>query len=64
MQYLPGKLELSDEGIIFRRAAYQLEWVALFLMSLDFPVRVIQPAELRDILQQMAARALQIADEI
>jgi predicted DNA-binding transcriptional regulator YafY len=62
-QHLPGELERSEEGIIFRRAAYQLEWVALFLMSLDFPVRVIRPAQLRDILQQMASRALQIAGD-
>jgi predicted DNA-binding transcriptional regulator YafY len=62
-QHLPGELELSEEGIIFRRAAYQLEWVALFLMSLDFPVQVIQPAALCDILRQMAARARLIAGE-
>jgi predicted DNA-binding transcriptional regulator YafY len=62
-QYLPGELELSERGIMFRRAAYHLEWVALFLMSLDFPVHVVRPAALRDILRQMAARALQIAGE-
>jgi predicted DNA-binding transcriptional regulator YafY len=61
-RHLPGALEPADKGIIFRRAAYQLEWVALFLMSLDFPLRVLKPVELRDILRQMAARALRIAE--
>ncbi|HEX6387574.1 MAG TPA: WYL domain-containing protein [Anaerolineae bacterium] len=55
-----GTLEQSEEGILFRRAAYQLEWVAHFLITLDFPVFVRQPVELRDMLRQMATKALQI----
>jgi predicted DNA-binding transcriptional regulator YafY len=62
-RHLSGMLEQSEAGVIFRRAAYQLEWVALFLMSLDFPVYIIQPAELRDMLRQMAAKALQLAGD-
>ncbi|HEY0601805.1 MAG TPA: YafY family protein [Herpetosiphonaceae bacterium] len=59
---LLGTLEPSPDGIVFRRAAYQLEWVAHFLISQNFPVVVVQPAELRDMLRQIAARALEIAD--
>jgi predicted DNA-binding transcriptional regulator YafY len=56
-----GRLELSEDGVVFRRAATQLEWIAHILISLDFPITVKQPVELRDMLRQMAARALQMA---
>jgi len=55
-----GTLEETEQGIIFRRAARELEWVAFFLMCLDFPVAVIQPVALRELLRQMAAKALQM----
>ena len=58
-----GTLDPSEEGILFRRAAIQLEWVAHFLITLDFPVFVRQPAELRDMIRQMAAKALQIVGD-
>jgi predicted DNA-binding transcriptional regulator YafY len=53
-----GTLEPSDEGVIFRRAASQLQWIAYMLLSLHFPVIVKQPDELREILRDAAARAL------
>jgi predicted DNA-binding transcriptional regulator YafY len=37
-----------------------LEWVAFFLMCLDFPVVVLQPDALRENLRQMASKALQM----
>jgi predicted DNA-binding transcriptional regulator YafY len=58
-----GTLELSEKGVIFRRAVHQLEWIAHFLLGLDFPVVIIQPAELRDTLRQMAAKALQMVGD-
>ncbi len=58
-----GTVEETEAGVVLRRGGYQLEWVAHLLLSLDFPVQVIQPPELRDLLRQMAARALQIAGE-
>jgi predicted DNA-binding transcriptional regulator YafY len=59
-----GTLEETRQGVIFRRAAIHLEWVAFFLMCLDFPVVVIQPAILRETLREMATNALQmIRDE-
>jgi predicted DNA-binding transcriptional regulator YafY len=58
-----GLLEESQEGIILRRSATQLEWVAVFLLGLDFPVRVLQPPELRAILLEIAAKARCIAGE-
>jgi len=56
-----GKLEPTENGVIFRRSAYQLKWIALVLISLDFPVRVIQPVELREMLRKLGGRALEIA---
>ena len=60
-----GTLEASTDGdgVIFRRAASQLVWIAHVLISLDFPAVVKQPDELRDMLRQMAAKALQMAGE-
>jgi predicted DNA-binding transcriptional regulator YafY len=57
---LTGTFEPTEKGVIFRRGGHQLEWVALLLISLDFPVSVRQPVELRDLLRRMAARALQM----
>jgi len=57
-----GTLEPVEQGVIFRRTATQLEWIAHVLINLDFPAHIIKPDELRDLLRQMAAKALQIAD--
>jgi predicted DNA-binding transcriptional regulator YafY len=57
-----GMLEEAEHGIIFRRAAQHLEWVAFFLICLDFPVVVLKPDALRETLRQMAANALQMVE--
>lgn len=58
-----GTFEPCAEGVIFRRAAYHLEWTAYALLQLDFPVVVLQPAELRDIFRRIASKASQIAGD-
>jgi predicted DNA-binding transcriptional regulator YafY len=58
-----GMLEETVEGVVFRRAADSLEWVAHLLMRLDCPVRVIQPVELKEMLRQVATKALQMAGD-
>lgn len=58
-----GILEETPEGIIFRRATDRLEWTAHFLIRLGFPVVVLQPKELRQVLHEIAAKALEIAGE-
>jgi predicted DNA-binding transcriptional regulator YafY len=58
-----GTLEPADQGVIFRRTATQLEWIAHVLITLDYPVHVVKPDELRDLLRQMAEKALRIAGE-
>ncbi len=55
-----GTLEQSDEGIIFRRTATQLQWISHILLSTDFTVIVKQPDELREMLRQMASKALEM----
>ena len=47
-----GTLEATPEGVLYRRGAYHLEWVALFLLSLDFPCVVKQPQALRDMIRK------------
>lgn len=56
-----GTLETCAEGILMRRAATNLEWVAMLLLSCDFPVEVKEPDELRSILRRVADRANRIA---
>jgi predicted DNA-binding transcriptional regulator YafY len=56
-----GVLEETEDGVILRRAVRQLEWMAYFLIGLDFPVVVIEPQELRDVIRQIAHKLLQMA---
>ncbi len=58
-----GIVEETEQGVIFRRAAYQLEWVAHFLLFLDFPVTVLRPLELREMLRKIAVRADQMLED-
>jgi predicted DNA-binding transcriptional regulator YafY len=58
-----GTLEPAERGVIFRRGATQLEWIAHILLTLDFPVHVRQPTALRDLLRQIASRALQLVGD-
>ncbi len=57
-----GILEETPEGVIFRRATDRLQWTAERLIRFDFPVVVLKPDELRQELREIAARALQIAE--
>lgn len=56
-----GTLEESAEGVIMRRATNNLDWVAMLLLSFDFPVEVKHPHELRSILRRVADKANRIA---
>jgi predicted DNA-binding transcriptional regulator YafY len=56
-----GTVEQGENGVIFRRSATQLKWIALFLLSLDFPVHVIRPDELRDLIRKMGEKAARIS---
>jgi len=58
-----SSIEQTEDGVMMRRGSYQLHWVAHWLMSLDFPVKVIQPVELKDILRQFANRALEMVGD-
>lgn len=54
-------LETCAEGVIMRRAATNLEWLAMLLLSFEFPVEVKQPEELRSTLRLIADKANHIA---
>lgn len=58
-----GSLEPSDRGVILRRAATQLGWLAHVLLQLDCPVVIVQPDELCDTIRQLGMNALRIAGE-
>lgn len=53
-----GRLETTPQGVLLRRAAVHLEWVAFSLLELDIPVVVLQPVALRELLQAIATKAL------
>lgn len=57
-----GTLEKSDGGVIFRRTATQLDWIAHILIGLDFPVKVIEPPELRSLVRRLGEKAMQLAE--
>lgn len=59
-----GTLEETEDGVILRRGTAELHWIAFFLLSVDFPVKVIEPVELMDLLKQMGNRARDMIPEI
>jgi predicted DNA-binding transcriptional regulator YafY len=60
---LLGTLEESQEGVIFRRPASHLEWIAHVLLNLDFPVAVLRTVELKELIRKMGLKALQIVEQ-
>jgi predicted DNA-binding transcriptional regulator YafY len=58
-----GSLEETSEGVILRRAVRSLEWMAYSLIGLDFPVVVIEPQELRDVIRAIAKNMLRMAGD-
>lgn len=55
-----GILEETEAGIIWYRETYELDWIAHVLLRFDFPVTIRQPVELRDMMQQLAEKALRM----
>lgn len=55
----PGELEATAEGVFYRRTTYHLEAVALFVLSLSFPLEVRSPQALRDLLHHKAQQIFQ-----
>ena len=58
-----GRLVETEGGVIFRRAATQLEWLIPYLLSLEIPMEVIGPDSLRERLRKIAAKATQMVNE-
>lgn len=53
-----GSLEVVEEGVLFRRPAYRLEWVAALLLTLPFPIHIVQPQELNDVMHSLIEKAI------
>jgi predicted DNA-binding transcriptional regulator YafY len=58
-----GQLEAVEGGVLLRMRAVSLAWAARYLISLDCPLTVLHPPELREELRQVAKAILAIADE-
>lgn len=57
-----GEFEVVDGGVMFRCAAQRLEWIAALMLSLNFPIRILGPDELKDELRTLAHKALKIIE--
>jgi predicted DNA-binding transcriptional regulator YafY len=55
-----GEFEVVEGGVLFRCPALRLDWIAALLLSLDFPIHIVQPEELKDELRGLAHKALRI----
>jgi predicted DNA-binding transcriptional regulator YafY len=58
-----GRLEAVDDGVIFRRAATNLEWLLPYLLTLEIPMVVISPDSLRERLRKIAAKAIEMVND-
>lgn len=56
-----GTLEQTSQGVLLRRAANELEWIAHFLLWFDLRMVVLQPDELRQAMRELARRATRSA---
>lgn len=61
---LMGVLEPTPDGILFRRSASQMHWIAHMLLTANFPLKIIKTDALRDTLCDLGNRAHQIADQV
>lgn len=57
-----GSLVVVEEGVMLRRPAYRLEWVAALLLTLPFHIHIVQPPELHDIMRSLAEKAAALLD--
>lgn len=58
-----GTFEETENGVLFRRPAYRLDWVAPMLLNLDFPIRILRPDELKEAVRAFANRAMKMIDD-
>ena len=58
-----GALTETAEGVILRRDVRALEWMAYFLIGLDFPVVIREPEALRVEIRKLAQRLMLMAGE-
>jgi predicted DNA-binding transcriptional regulator YafY len=57
-----GLLEETEDGVLLRMRAESLGWAARFLVSLNCPIVVIRPPELRDELRRLAHFILTLSE--
>ncbi len=57
-----GHVKATEQGVIFYCQTPNLKWIAHYMLYFDFPVKVLQPVELHELLRAMAAKALKMID--
>jgi predicted DNA-binding transcriptional regulator YafY len=56
-----GVLEAHPDGVLFRTGSQDIDWLALRLVSLGFPLTICQPSELRAAFERLAETILDAA---
>jgi predicted DNA-binding transcriptional regulator YafY len=54
-------LEETEEGVVLRAGTDSLDWLARYLVTIDLPLVVRRPPELRDALRRLADRVADLA---
>jgi predicted DNA-binding transcriptional regulator YafY len=57
-----GTLEETEKGVILRRSASQLEWFSNTLLAWDFPMTIVKPEKLREMVREIGRKALAMLD--
>jgi len=55
-------LDETEEGVVLRAGTDSLDWLARYLVTIDLPLVVRRPPELRDALRRLADRVADLAD--
>lgn len=58
-----GILEEVEGGVLFRRAAYEMDWIIHYLLFLDFPIYVLEPPELQEMIKAIGEKAMRMTDD-
>ncbi|MEL6405720.1 MAG: YafY family protein [Chloroflexota bacterium] len=57
-----GQFKVVDDGIVFERPVYRMDWIAALLFNLDFSFRVLEPDNLKERLRVLNQRQIEVLD--
>ncbi len=57
-----GQFKVVNDGVVFERPVYRIDWIAALLFNLDFSFRVLEPDDLKERLRVLNQRQIEILD--